>query len=244
MIKDGEIPTESFKPLYKELYSDKVKDYIESIKPYDDPIDGAYLRPFFPQVGRKYEEQEAKLLFVGQAPYGWVLPADEYAENKFFPDKDNGLANRKDQMVWAEEYSSPFWRFIKGITQEVHDVSDGWSNYIAWTDLYKLSLDQANPPKALQNAQFDVCVKILREEIEIFDPTHIVFLTTRWEQPFLIKLGLGLNEYGDEVCSGLPLWIQKDAQGRYYIQTIHPAYKSGDIISRLKAEIIKLILSG
>ena len=251
MIKGGEIPTESFKPLYKELYSDKVKVYIESIKPYGPPINGAYLRPFFPQVGREYEKQKIKLLFVGKATDGWVLPADEYDESKFFHDQDNGLANIKDQMVWVEEASknrgheahshakSHFWRFIKSITQEAHNVIDGYSNYIAWTNLYKLSLERGNPPQALKTAQFDACVRILREEIKLFEPTHIVFLTTRWEHPFLVKLGL--NEYGDEICSELPLWIQKDAQGRYYIQTVHPERKPKDIISRLKSEIIKLI---
>ena len=254
MIKNGKIPTEPFKLLYKELYSDQVNGYIESIKPYEpNPINGAYLRPFFPQVGREYENQKIKLLFVGKATDAWVLPADEYDENKFSHNKDNGLTNRKDQMVWVEEAfknsgheahnhaKSAFWRFIREITQEAHNVIDGWSNYMAWTNLYKLSLERGNPPKSLINAQFDVCAKILRKEIEIFNPTHIIFLTTRWEHAFLVKLGL--NEYGDEICSGLPLWIQKDVQGTYYIQTVHPERKRRDIISKLKSEITKLILS-
>ncbi len=56
-------------------------------------------------------------------------------------------------------------------------------DYIAWSNLYKIApKESGNPSNCLCKKQLDVCREILKREIEVFDPTHILLITDydRW----------------------------------------------------------------
>ncbi len=52
-----------------------------------------------------------------------------------------------------------------------------WPECIAKTYLYKVAPMAGKPSSALLAQQHDLCGQILSEEIRVFDPTHVLFLT-------------------------------------------------------------------
>ena len=53
-----------------------------------------------------------------------------------------------------------------------------WVDYVAWTNLYKIApLDTGNPTTTMMKKQLTACKNILKAEIELFSPTHILFIT-------------------------------------------------------------------
>ena len=101
--------------------------------------------------------------------------------------------NRTGQMEWVSNLEgqngnntnkSAFWRTIKKISIEYFREKD-WYNYIAWSNLYKLSPEKGNPNANLQNIQRETCLKILDEEIKVLQPNYIIFLTSGWEDYYL-----------------------------------------------------------
>jgi len=57
--------------------------------------------------------------------------------------------------------------------------------------LYKASPESGNPKESLKKVQFSSCVEILKREIEVLNPRFVIFLTSGWEEPFLVSLGIG-----------------------------------------------------
>ena len=70
------------------------------------------------------------------------------------------------------------WEGISGKSEK------DWIKYIAWSNIYKVapdevsgSKDTGNPTNAMCKKQIEVCRKILKKEIDIYNPTHILFIT-------------------------------------------------------------------
>lgn len=72
----------------------------------------------------------------------------------------------------------PFWRYAGLISQAVLDIQDnGWSKQIAWTNLYKIApAEEGNPSDALCQRQLLACQQILKKELNLLKPTHILVI--------------------------------------------------------------------
>jgi hypothetical protein len=224
-----QIETKSFIPLYKELYQDVPK------------LEGG-IRPFFVLAGSKYENTTQRCLFIGKSVNGWILEANEFDEELLFYG-ENRIANIPGQMSWVgnfagenhndqgeREYNtnrSAFWQLIKHICAKLYGEQDDWYNYVAWSNLYKLSPYYGNPGRDFRSAQLGTCVKILREEINILQPMHVVFLTSGWEQDFLVGLGLSQDIWCQKPWGNRPYTIHWQISNDIsYIRSVHPQGKT------------------
>lgn len=147
-----------------------------------------------------------RMLFIGKATNGWVTN-DVDAELLFNPDYAERIVNRDDEMEWVlnrwgkdgkdadgVKYNtkrSAFWRVIKSVTCATEKASknDDWVQFISWSNLYKVSLEEGNPPTILKTRQQEACCKILDLELEVLRPKNVIFLTSGWEKFYLTHIG-------------------------------------------------------
>ncbi len=163
---------------------------------------------FLPMQGREYS---GKLMVVGRAVNGW---AEGIAPNQLCKDAErleyarlvysSVTENMENDcpMSWVTagwcattRYNtrrSAFWRVIRAVVSRLNiaDVDDRekpWSSHLVWSNLYKVApVGGGNPNNSLRTAQFRGCVKLLRWELEKYQPRRILFLTGRcWADPFL-----------------------------------------------------------
>lgn len=154
--------------------------------------------------------------------------------------------SRKNESETRKEYNpnqSPFWRIIRKTTKKVFGYKeDEWFKHIVWSDLYKVSVQlektdreankNANPTAELFEAQQknDLIYEIMKKEIEIFNPKHIVLLTGGWSKIFLKKLNEGnmpvpiqSQDFGKEKKKYKINVYQ--INGRFFYATEHPQGK-------------------
>ena len=94
---------------------------------------------------------------------GWV---DTYIEK--------GKRNKK-----YKTSNTPFWRAARTAVEQLYafpkDPSNDFYKYIAWTNLFKACPQSGgNPQGDLWYNQIGICNEILKQEIKILDPTHIL----------------------------------------------------------------------
>lgn len=171
------------------------------------------------------------ILFVGRAVGGWATGGNRDCAG-FFDETPRQNSNQifalPDQMQWVEDknYNSPFWNVVKRVTQEIYNCNEGWSSYIAWSNLYKLSLLSSNPSDLLCSKQYDISFKILKAELDILQPKMVVFLTGKnWYADFLLSLNNGYNPQLTDSCKieGTDFSVETYSINNIsYIGSIHP----------------------
>lgn len=172
------------------------ESFKQSLMPlYDELTKKVYSQYFCVQWGKNYPtENHDGILFVGRATNGWVSNTNDV--NLLFgePDATNTIFNRKDQLEWKENSPkghksnySPFWQFVKNVTQQHFKCKNGWTSHIAWSNLYKVSpIGEGNPNEQMKKEQLDVCKQILKMEIEILSPKFVVIPTGEdWYSKFI-----------------------------------------------------------
>lgn len=192
----------------EQLYSDATVELINSYSPSerDGLVKGAYsICPFVTQVGKNYENSKHRMMFIGKATNGWLLElpydgstqsiVDFYRDVAFNLNCDERILHRGDEMQWVENLAgnskgyntnkSQFWNVIKKTTQSLEERQN-WSSWIAWSNLYKFAPQGGNPSGKLKVNQEEYCWKILDEEIDILKPKCIIFLTSGWENKYLL----------------------------------------------------------
>ena len=151
---------------------------------------------FFPQVGEHYfNGNHKKIMVVGKACNGWV----EVGNEALFKADGTGIVNRPDQMEWVKKawsrkkgkYStshSAFWTFSRKVVSTLlaHDLKlDNdldYFDYIAWSNLYKVSPCQGgNPDQEDCDKQVGICTDIFKAELEILKPDFVFFFTSGLE---------------------------------------------------------------
>jgi len=182
--------TDEYIPYYKEMLEVNLIDETQD------------LHPFFCQVGNNYFNNDKKILFVGKSVNGWVTN-NRNVDDLFDMNNEGRIINRNDQMEWVKNLEgtndiyntkkSAFWRVVKQFTCLVTQKND-WYNQIAWTNLYKVSPKTGNPTARLKFKQLEQAKKILFKDIEILQPSVIVFLCSGWEIQFLQNTKLS-NDY-------------------------------------------------
>lgn len=185
---------QSLKNSYKKLYL-----HTNTKEGYRLNGETVYLKDLSHFVGRKgenYDSSAVKLLLVGRAVNGWtrfsVDSAEDFAKDAVMQFKDEPIEWVYDEMRGClgngNGYflnKSSFWRTSKEIWKKISDnaaytdsASDKWTDYIAWTNLYKVApRDGGNPTMTMRNNQLEACREILAAEVRALNPTHILFVT-------------------------------------------------------------------
>ena len=93
----------------------------------------------------------------------------EWIHSYYHDDKSNNLTRTSE---------SPFWRYAGAVSQMVLGIQDySWSKHVAWTNLYKIApANEGNPTDALCDRQLLACQQILRTELSLLKPTHILVI--------------------------------------------------------------------
>lgn len=83
---------------------------------------------------------------------------------------------------------SAFWRTTRAVTCGLYNCKwNDFGKYLSYSNLYKIALPHKNPNNALIRLQQVECINILRKEIELWNPSFILFLTGwDWVDPFLV----------------------------------------------------------
>lgn len=115
-------------------------------------------------VGSEYSKQEKRILFVGKNARG------ECDANSIFQFE----YSRKN--LWNSGF--PFWSYTKEISKQIFNTDS--CEYIAATNMVKCnsSMGQDTTSQSMK----DFCIneiKVLKEEIKIINPTHIIIYTAK-----------------------------------------------------------------
>ena len=185
------------KELYKNLYDDCLLN--------NSFFNDAH---FVSMQGVYYSENTRKFMLIGRATNGWgslnTLNKETFGNEaaEKFEDLDrwnwiesiNGTlySAHDSEKNLAKRYcldKKPYWSYTKSIwkqlTGSVFD-DDIWQKNIVWSNLYKVSpLVSGNPDLKYQQIQRKACIEILKKELEIYQPTHILVVTGfDWFEPF------------------------------------------------------------
>ena len=124
----------------KPLYADLMKNCGSYCDEYTTAT-GINVVSFVAQWGKLFPiEANSGILFVGRATRGWAND-DRNVDNLFDHPKDK-IFNREDQMIWAHDYQSPFWRVLRGIANNIYG-KDG-TEHVAWTTVRNLAQGSYN----------------------------------------------------------------------------------------------------
>lgn len=156
--------------------------------------------------GRYYDKQrKLRLMIVGRSTNGWPSVSKGLDSSSFgkkmediFIDRRHtsfdwihNVPSRPGVFTNGERYSlgrSDFWNYTgelwrqmnKEINDPVLDLSEydyRWFEFIAWTNLYKVTQQGKTPGRKITKLQLPECIGILNEEIESWNPTIILFET-------------------------------------------------------------------
>jgi len=187
--------------IYKKLYS-VIKDLyaLETLSIFL-PMEGSKYR--------RNEEKDScasrgcfRLMVVGRCVNGWTempdVSADKFSIDAMESLKTNGFKWLRDDGQGSDTYirksdgkecryninRSAFWRSIRNVLKLSRPAiasEDRWFEYIVWSNLYPVApRDKGNADGILKQAQFEQCKELLVQQIDFFDPTHILFITD-WE---------------------------------------------------------------
>ena len=143
---------------------------------------------------------QGKPLFVGRAVNGWCALDDDCCVDEFLDRlhkceqcglgwvvgdgnwnncRENGcpVASASDAIDGRMNYT-PFWQMVRFICEvENYNYKDKWYKNIVWTNLYKASYALGGNPTDFYKEQIDLCNNILIEEIKMYQPCKIYFIT-------------------------------------------------------------------
>lgn len=104
-----------------------------------------------------------------QASLSWVT--EWWGENK---------VDEKGEKLYNPA-TSRFWQLVSALTEGLNGESwnkNTWTETIVWSNIYKVSpTNGGNPNFTLKKLQIDLCIEILRIEIDICKPKIILFVT-------------------------------------------------------------------
>ena len=169
-----------------------------------DAFDG--LAHFVGMKGRQYDSQDRlRMMLVGRSTNGWPSVSEgldsmlfgKRMEDIFLDRKHtsfdwiHNVPSRPSVFTNGEEYSlgrSDFWNYTgelwrqlnKRLNSPVIDLSKydhRWFEFIAWTNLYKVTEQGKTPGIRMTRLQLPECMEILKEEIDTWRPNLILIET-------------------------------------------------------------------
>jgi hypothetical protein len=175
-------------------------------------LDQLQLTAFFPKRGRLAPAEKSELMVVGRAvsraqqkaPWLAVDVMDCNKREQIFDEAFNRSTSADTDecpMQWLTDAygsrrtknhykarKSAFWNVTRAVAHSVGFTCDDWPSRLIWSDLYKISsFDGKNPIPCLKTVQLKSCKQLLMEEIALWKPKRILFLTGwhGWAEPFL-----------------------------------------------------------
>ena len=146
-------------------------------------------------VGEKYNsymfnEKPLRIMYVGRAMNGWETKwnegtTKELVEQVFSNSMDmktisEGIVKDKCGNQIYNYNQSQFWQLCRQL-MNLFGIEEYWSDYVAWTNLYKVSpMKSGNPENEIIKKTIKHCANILRREVSYLRPTHIIFVTDSW----------------------------------------------------------------
>ena len=182
---------DELRPLYEQLLKD--------VSYENCPSRPDVICTFCAQWGDKYEADNG-IIFYGRATNGWDANEDIdilFPQDFQNPDDEERTFNKNDQMIWVQRdwnntegyrtKRSAFWRVIRKISE--HFYGDNWYRKIIWSNLCKIAPENGNPSNSLFVAQLAKCSEIMKKELKLFNPKHVVLMTgIDWAKDFLCYL--------------------------------------------------------
>lgn len=142
------------------LYESYQPKFIEITQKFpDDDLAG----PFLMSPNTNYQNQNTKILIVGQETNGWGYFSDNVKEGMKLYEKFNLGENYR---------SSPFWN----VTRKVERALTGEEFSCAWTNLNKFDFGGKSPQGEHKKVISDVD-DLLIQEIDLLDPDIVLFFT-------------------------------------------------------------------
>lgn len=128
-----------------------------------------------------------KLMVVGRAVNGWEYDFDSCESEEdvlnailnqtfTFEDivKEEGIQGEKSTYFYSK---SPFWRLIRKLL-ESYGEGENYNKKVLWSNLYKIApRNGGNPGWLLIRPELQTYIDMIKKEIEIYKPTHILFIT-------------------------------------------------------------------
>jgi hypothetical protein len=188
-------------------------DLLDCIGNAHEHLASGELTTFFPTQGALVPESHCELMVVGRSVNGW----DDgwMAKEMLNPERRTEVARKvyersiTERMSWVMKASGPrritghkyntkksaFWRVIGLISQGFVGSGQDWPDKIIWSNLYKVSPAKGrNPSETLKRVQREICKKYLLEEVNLWRPQRILFLTGGdWAEPFVQHLSQELR---------------------------------------------------
>lgn len=169
----------------KDLYG-KAVEYVEDNSNKD--------LVFIPAIsGDKYFSQpdDKKVMVFGRSVNGWSMPLFRLTGNsEWFP---YGLRWVYESGNFCTDGSghepavnhSKFWQFIR-CNLKLHGISQkNFSDYIVWSNLYKISpKDRGNPNNKICQDTYNLMDEILCEELRFYKPQKVWFITEPYNKIF------------------------------------------------------------
>ena len=88
-----------------------------------------------------------------------------------------GGIDKEPSEVGDYRLSRPFWGYSKEIWDALYGAATSWQERWYQKPLQNAPRKGGNPSEAWQKMQREICVELLRAEIDFFNPTHILFVT-------------------------------------------------------------------
>lgn len=227
------------------------------------------LSRFSLMVGEKYKDASKRLLLVGRAPNGWgkskARHKEEFAQDaiaEYRAKHFEWVQKKQGSNVLVSRYFSEsgkeivyplanFFQYTECVLKELagidcSDTDEKWVDYIAWSNLYKVSPTYSrNPEGEMKAIQTAICRRILLNDIELLDPkpTHILFFT-------------GYDDWFELFAEDFPnvRWVGKNymrgpKKGKPYVEA-RGTYGSSKVVVccrpeyRTKEELVEDIVNG
>lgn len=169
------------KTLYNEEYAGLYQKLLAGVKGMDKDSELSF---HFCCCGKNFmTNPEKKLMIVGRALNGYGNTINSSIEEEM-----HKAADSNHNLKFIDEYGSKsaFWRVTRDVSKRLGLAGiEDWYDNLAWSNLYKIAPHKGgNPKEKLCQAQFELCNKILKHEINVLQPKYILIMTGYWFEAF------------------------------------------------------------
>lgn len=127
-------------------------------------------------------------------------------------------------------HKSFFWNVTYKIICDYYNIerqSWNWTRKLVWSNLYKISSENANPNKYQQNAQFKISWKLVKKELDELKPKFCIVLTNKeWWEPFSNHLNTNSLSYDFTLTEIVSYEEYKNTK---IIVTTRPRFGNGEV---------------
>ncbi len=179
---------EQFIELYEELvmpFTDGKSDF-EIRKAKDDKdFNAMTCVPCF--IGKDFGNGNTNIMLVGRAVNGWDAEwcgtykdiAKQALNISFDMERTNGIDFYGENSEESYNYNQcAFMQLGRKVAVLLGINENDIANHLLWTNLYKVAPAlSGNPNGKVQKMQRNTAIKLLKKEIDIYKPSHIIFVT-------------------------------------------------------------------